>query len=159
MTSINHNEMMMKSILLKVSFILLFIITSFEVQAQAPKYALQSNPWSEYQLLSPETLVGMINNKENIKIYNIGVVQNIKGAIKLGASSEAENLEKLKVVLSKLPKNQSIVIYCGCCPMDKCPNIRPAFKMLDDQKFTKMYVLNLTTNIKVDWINKGYPVE
>jgi len=151
---------MVKTILLKVSFILLIITSVTAVsQAQVSKTFLQANPWKENQLIAPATLANMISNKEDVDVYNIGVVQNIKGAINVGAASEAENLEKLKGILKTVPKNRPVVIYCGCCPMDKCPNIRPAFKVLADQKFTNVRLLDLPVNIKINWIDKGYPVE
>ncbi|MGY0034855.1 rhodanese-like domain-containing protein [Pedobacter sp. NJ-S-72] len=151
---------MMKNILLKISFIALLFTSGTAVSfAQISKPFLQSNPWKEDQLIAPETLANLISKKADVKIYNIGVVQNIKGATNVGAASEAENLAKLKEILKTVPKNKSIVIYCGCCPMGKCPNIRPAFKALADQKFTNYKLLDLPTNIKIDWIDKGYPVE
>lgn len=150
----------MKTILLKASFIvLLFIAATAISNAQVSKPFLQSNPWNEDQLIAPSTLANMISKKQDVKIYNIGVVQNIKGATNVGAASDAENLVKLKEILKTVPKNKSIVIYCGCCPMGKCPNIRPAFKALADQKFTNVHLLDLPTNIKIDWIDKGYPVD
>ena len=63
----------------------------------------------------------------------------------------------LKEKLKALPKNTQVVVYCGCCPYDKCPNIRPAFQALISSGFINGKVLNLPTNIKTDWINKGFP--
>jgi hypothetical protein len=34
-----------------------------------------------------------------------------------------------------------VVIYCGCCPLDKCPNVRPAFTLLKTMGFTNLHVL------------------
>ena len=34
-------------------------------------------------------------------------------------------LQLLKKVLRRRPKNKLIVIYCGCCPWNHCPNIGP----------------------------------
>lgn len=151
---------MLKKILLKVSFTaLLFTAITVVSYAQVSKPRFQSNPWKEDQLISPAVLASMISKKEDVKIYNIGVVQNIKGATNLGAASEAENLNKLKEILKTAPKNKAIVIYCGCCPMDRCPNIRPAFKAFADQKFTNVRLLELPANIKTDWIDQGYPVD
>ena len=69
-----------------------------------------------------------------------------------------EGLQKLTAVLKSLDKKKKIVIYCGCCPFEHCPNVRPAIDMLIDMKFTNYFVLNLPHNIKTDWIDKGYPV-
>jgi hypothetical protein len=83
----------------------------------------------------------------------------IKNSIDIGPAKEKANLEKFKKELGKLPKDASIVIYCGCCPFDHCPNIRPAFTLLNDMKFTNQKLLNIPHNIKVDWKDHNYPVE
>ena len=75
----------------------------------------------------------------------------------MGPAHEKENLEKLKRQLIPLPKDADIVIYCGCCPFEHCPNIRPAFSLLNEMKFSNARLLNLEHNIKTDWISKGYP--
>jgi hypothetical protein len=71
---------------------------------------------------------------------------------------EEENLKKLKENLSKMKKGTQVVVYCGCCPYDHCPNVRPAIQVLKDMKFTNYRLLDLPHNLKTDWINKGYPV-
>jgi len=119
---------------------------------------LQKNTWTSSQLMKPETLVKMIRAGQKVKIYNIGVVQNIKGAINMGAASEKENLKKFAQALKGVPANTALVVYCGCCPMDKCPNIRPAFQLLNDLKFKNAKLLELPVNVKTDWIDKGYPL-
>ena len=138
---------------------LLLTLFFFTSNAQVSKMNFQSNPWMEDELLSAESLSDLITRKSKVKIYNIGVVQNIKGAINLGAASESANLERLKNIAQKGDRSAFIVIYCGCCPMGKCPNIRPAFKVLKEQKYTNAYLLDLPVNIKVDWIDKGFPIE
>ena len=51
------------------------------------------------------------------------------------------------------------LIYCGCCPWDRCPNVKPAIEALKQMGFTKVKVLYLETNFASDWIAKDYPVE
>jgi len=126
---------------------------------QPPAGKLQINPWNARQLLEPSALVLAMKNNKNLMVYNIGVMKDISGAIHLGAASEKENLEKLDKVLKTVPKNKMIAIYCGCCPMDKCPNIRPAFGMLKKHELNNIYLVNLPVNLKTDWIDKGYPME
>ncbi len=122
---------------------------------------LEKNPWTAHQLMEPAVLAAKIKNPKAVKplIFNIGVVENIKGAKNFGAASEAENLKHFAEALSKLPKNTPVVVYCGCCPFNKCPNIRPAFNALKQGGFKNGKLLNLATNIKTDWISKGYPLE
>lgn len=118
------------------------------------------DPWTKDQLIEPVSLAAVIKNPKAVKplIFNIGVVEDIKGAKNMGAASEKENLERFKKTLTRLPKNTFVVVYCGCCPFDRCPNIRPAFQALQAGGFMKGRLLNLATNIKTDWINKGYPL-
>ena len=120
----------------------------------------QTEPWTPDQLMQPEKLAAIINDSNAIKplIIGIGPVGLIKGAIKTGPAKERENQENLKKLLSKEERKREIVIYCGCCPFKDCPNIRPAFSLLTEMKFTKHKLLNLPRNLKIDWINHGYPM-
>ena len=123
--------------------------------------SLKPDRWTEKQLMEPSELAKILNDPSAKKpvIYNIGSSGTIKGAIEIGDGHEKENIDKLRTAAGKLPKNTFIVIYCGCCPFAKCPNIQPAFKALNDLKFTNHRMLNLTSNLKKDWIDKGYPIE
>lgn len=120
----------------------------------------QTEPWRNDQLIQPADLAKMINDPNAAKptIFNIGPSGKIKGSIEIGGTGDAANLKKLKEQAAKLPKNASIVIYCGCCPFANCPNIRPAFQALSQMKFTNHKLLNIPKNLKVDWIDKGYPM-
>lgn len=119
-----------------------------------------AEPWTEKQLLNPSDLVKILNAPENKKpfIFSIGPSGLIKNSIDIGEGKEKKNIEKLKKELNKLSKDVDIVLYCGCCPFKDCPNIRPAFKLLNKMKFTNHQLLNLSHNLKTDWIDKGYPV-
>ena len=113
-------------------------------------------------LLAPSSLAKQLNKKDTTDlpiIYNIGPAGRIKNAVDIGATHDENNIEKLKEQLSKLPTNSKVVIYCGCCPFEKCPNIRPAFKLLQEMHFKNAQLLDLPQNLKTDWIDKGYPVE
>ncbi len=148
----------MNTMFRKVGLISLMVIVHCTFTYAQDRRTLSLNdPWKAGQLLPAEQLASMIKKGEKIKIYNIGPVGNIKGAVNFGAASEAKNLEKFKLSLKDKPRNQRMVFYCGCCPMNNCPNIRPAFRMLQQMKFTNIQILELPTNIRVDWINKGYP--
>jgi rhodanese-related sulfurtransferase len=61
--------------------------------------------------------------------------------------------------VEKLPHDREIVIYCGCCPWDKCPNVKPAMELLKSLGFTHVKAMQLPTSFKADWIDQGYPVE
>lgn len=116
--------------------------------------------WTEKQLMESSELAKILNDPKAPKpiMYSIGPGGNIKGSIEMGAAQEKENLDRLKAELNKLAKDTDIVIFCGCCPFKDCPNIRPAFKLFNEMKFTNHKLLNLSHNLKVDWIDKGYPM-
>lgn len=120
----------------------------------------QTEPWTQAQLMEPEKLASIINDPSATQplILNIGPAGSIKNSIKVGAANDKDNLDKLKDILSKEDKTRAIVIYCGCCPFKNCPNIRPAFLLLTKMSFTNARLLNLSNNLKMDWINKGYPM-
>lgn len=76
-----------------------------------------------------------------------------------GPGSQTSGLILLQKLSTPLHKNQLIVIYCGCCPWGRCPNIGPAYKKLRDLGFTNVKALYLANNFGDDWLAKGYPVE
>lgn len=118
----------------------------------------QPENWTKDQLIEPAALAQTIEaNKDIPLIYCIGPGVVIPHSIDIGMTSEQENLQKFKETIDKLPRTANIVIYCGCCPFAKCPNVRPAIAALKDKKFTNFHLLNLPDNIKKDWIAKGYP--
>jgi len=82
---------------------------------------------------------------------------HITGAEYAGPAGQPSGLEVLKARLAMLPKDTSIVLYCGCCPWDRCPNIAPAYNLLHQQGFTHLKVLEIADNFGNDWVNKGYP--
>ena len=122
--------------------------------------AQNKDPWTQKQLMQPADLAKIINegNKTHTYVYSVGPSALIKNSIDIGQCRSAGNVAKLKAELSKLPKDADIVIYCGCCPFANCPNVRPAFNLLIEMHFTNHKLLNLTHNIKTDWIDKVYPL-
>lgn len=134
------------------ALIAVFMLFNFSGNAQ------QVNNWTNEQLMNPATLAKDIReNKALPLILSVGPMALIPHSSDIGPASETENLENLKKTLLKIPKDTSIVIYCGCCPFTRCPNIRPAIALLKEMKFTNFHLLNLSTSIKADWIDKGYP--
>lgn len=119
-----------------------------------------TDTWTSKQLMETKVLSDKIqqNKMKNTFVINIGPDAVIKSSFNAGAAKDAKNLETLKQYLKKIPKDKEVVLYCGCCPFDKCPNIRPAFKMLMDSGYKNAKLLNIPKNIKIDWIDKGYPI-
>ncbi|MFB6457212.1 rhodanese-like domain-containing protein [Chitinophaga sp. Hz27] len=135
---------------------LLLVVVLFLFQGKLQSQAKQ-DPWTAAQLIQPETLAKSITDKKEVVILSVGPGALIKGSVDMGPASDEANLDKLKKYVSKLPKSKEIVIYCGCCPFDKCPNIRPAFKALQEMGYKNAKLLNLTKNIKMNWLDKHYP--
>jgi len=75
-----------------------------------------------------------------------------------GPGSTEQGLSELRKFAATLPKNSDVVLYCGCCPLERCPNLRPAFNALKDNGFARLRVLILPTSFNSDWVEKGLPV-
>jgi rhodanese-related sulfurtransferase len=84
---------------------------------------------------------------------------HIAGSEYAGPGSQPEGLKQLQDRVAPLPRKTFIVLYCGCCPWSRCPNVGSAFKLLRDLGFTNVKVLYLANNLGTDWLDKGYPVE
>ena len=122
-------------------------------------WACETEPWKKSQLMDPYELSEIINNGvEQPMIISVGPAGLIKNSIEVGECRFPESLEKLSDRVSGLPKNSKIILYCGCCPFKDCPNIRPAFSLLNNLGFKNHLLLNLSNNLKVDWIDKNYPI-
>lgn len=116
--------------------------------------------WTNDQLIEPSELAATIKSNKDIPvIFSIGPGAIVPHSKDIGMIKEEENMKKFREQLSGLPKDTQIVVYCGCCPYEHCPNVRPAIQLLKDMKFTNYKLLDLPHNIKIDWINKGYPTE
>ena len=130
-----------------------------------PSSAAPTDPWTTGQTISPADFAKELQKKDpSLKIIYVGVRTlyegaHIPGAIFLGPGSKEEGIADLKKFAATLPKDSNVVIYCGCCPLDRCPNLRPAFSALRDMGFTRLRALILPTSFAADWIEKGYPVE
>lgn len=109
----------------------------------------------------PEELVSLWESAEAPKmvIFNTGPVNDIKDAINIGAVEEKKKLKKLKKHLKRLPKDTLIIYYCGCCPLATCPNLLPAYNLLNEMGFTNHKALDMPKSIKLDWMDKGYPMK
>lgn len=116
--------------------------------------------WSPSQLMMPAQLAEMITNNEPLPIIiSVGPGAVIKNSIDIGSVKDAANLSKLQTQLANLPKDTAIVVYCGCCPYEHCPNVRPAIDLLKNMQFTNYKLLDLPKNIKTDWLDKKYPTK
>jgi thiosulfate/3-mercaptopyruvate sulfurtransferase len=124
-----------------------------------------SKPWSVSQTVQPGDLLKELSDPKTAptvlfagfqRLYTAG---HIKGAQYHGTGGSEEGLAQIKSWAQSQPRSSNLVIYCGCCPMERCPNIRPAFAALRDLGFTKVRVLVLPTSFEVDWADKGFPYD
>jgi rhodanese-related sulfurtransferase len=117
------------------------------------------------QLLQPEVLVQLLRSpgKEKPLILQVGshvlyAEAHIPGSEYVGAAGQDSGLQTLRNRVKGLKRDQLLVIYCGCCPWNKCPNIRPAYRQLRALGFIRVKVLYLADNFGTNWVDKGYPV-
>lgn len=124
-----------------------------------------ANPWPEAAILQPADLAKTLtaSGKKPLVISVAFPVlyrnKHITGAVYAGPGNKPEGIEALKKAVTGMPKDSDVVLYCGCCPMDRCPNIRPSYQALKELGFTHIRVLSIPTNMAADWYDKGYPSE
>ena len=76
-----------------------------------------------------------------------------------GPGTNQEGRDLLRNALAGVPKEREIVIYCGCCPWDHCPNMKPALDVLHALGYQHVKALMIETNLSKNWIQLGYPTE
>ena len=82
---------------------------------------------------------------------------HIPGSEYVGAASEEEGVKALQQRVAKLPKDSAIVIYCGCCPWKKCPNIAAAYDALQAMGFKNVKVIYFADDFGTNWVDQGFP--
>jgi len=123
-----------------------------------------SDPWPKSDVIEPAALAELLKGEHTPEVISVAFPvlyrqKHIVHAVNAGPGSKPEGLEALKKAVAGLSKDADIVLYCGCCPMVKCPNIRPSYQALKDAGFTHVRVLDVPTNMHEDWYTKGYPSE
>jgi thiosulfate/3-mercaptopyruvate sulfurtransferase len=126
--------------------------------------SLVADPWSNDQLIQPQQLAtelaGPTDSKPQVVcvgfkfLYESG---HVPGSAFYGPAREAAKLQDLQTAAKAWPHDREVVIYCGCCPLKQCPNVRPAFTALKAMGFTRLRLLDLEKDFRTDW--KGLPVE
>ncbi|HEX4229440.1 MAG TPA: rhodanese-like domain-containing protein [Bryobacteraceae bacterium] len=145
------------------------LFSSFGLLAAFPKdiwsAVEQTDPWTPSELIQPAQLAEILkthSGQPHIVCVAFPVLyrtRHIAGAQFAGPTGKPEGIASLKQAAAQLPKNADIVLYCGCCPMVRCPNIRPAYRTLKELAYTRVRVLSLPDDFRRDWEDKGYPVE
>lgn len=128
--------------------------------------AQQAGDLPDADLIQPGDLARSLAAKspDRPPIFQIGVQFLYQGAhitssIFAGPASTPEGLANMERAVKGLRRDRAVVIYCGCCPWDKCPNVGPAYRRLKTLGFTKVQVLKLPTDLRTDWVERGYPIE
>jgi len=140
-------------------------IAAPELRAQTSRES--GNPWVAAQTVEPAVFAKELASatpQNRPLVVNVGFPAlyrggHIPGASFHGPASSPEGLADLERWAQGISRATRVVVYCGCCPMPDCPNIRPAFTTLRDLGFTHLRVLVLPTNFATDWVDKGYPVD
>jgi hypothetical protein len=149
----------------KFSYLRVLILFALAVSLRLA-IASPADPWTAPQTVQPEQLAEELKQMKDPRplviyvgfrtLYNGA---HIPGAVFYGPGSTEQGITELKKYAATLPKNSDVVLYCGCCPLEKCPNLRPAFTAIRDVGFARLRVLILPTNFNTDWVEKGYPIQ
>lgn len=126
-----------------------------------------TDPWTAAQTVEPSALVKELAAGSDANRPTVVCVAphflfeggHIPGAVYHGPGSSPQGLADLKKWAQHVPRSTNLVVYCGCCPLDHCPNLRPAFQTLQAMGFTHVRALLLPTNFYTDWASKGFPTE
>jgi thiosulfate/3-mercaptopyruvate sulfurtransferase len=124
-----------------------------------------ADPWSSAQTVGPADLAKeLVSAKSSPTVVFVGFQRlytagHIRGAEFHGSGGNSEGLAQLKTWANTLPRTTNLVIYCGCCPLERCPNLRPAFSVLHEMGFTKLRTLILPNSFAEDWAGKGLPYD
>jgi rhodanese-related sulfurtransferase len=131
--------------------------------AQNPAKQDDPLPLGSSQLIQADELAQALKGPRKPAVLYVGpktiyAQAHIPGAENIGPVARPEGMEKLRARAASLAKDGPVVIYCGCCPFDHCPNIRPAYTELKKAGFTNVRVLYLETSFGTNWKDKGFPV-
>jgi thiosulfate/3-mercaptopyruvate sulfurtransferase len=118
------------------------------------------------ELIQPEELARILQAPKGDKplIFHVGYrvlyqQAHVPRSEYIGPASEPAGIQRLRQRVQVLPRTQYIVLYCGCCPWNKCPNVDPAYKELRALGFRNVKLLYIADNFGKDWVDKGYLVE
>jgi len=149
-----------------LTFLLALALVSLPLQTMQGQEKKTADPWPSSETMQPAVLAKMLTDKYAslptvvyIGFRSLYVGGHVPDASFHGTASSEQGLAELKAWADSLPRATELVIYCGCCPMEKCPNIRPAYTALRGMGFKKLRVLAIPTSFAADWADKGYPIQ
>ena len=153
----------------RIVFFLMFLVLMFGTSAQCgaqfsdPSTSASAIPESER--IEPAELLKLLQGQEAQRplVLQVGSrvmfgQAHIPGSVYAGPGSQPAGLQLLEGKVASAAKSKLIVIYCGCCPWTRCPNVAPAYKRLRELGFTHVKVLYISDNFGKDWAGKGLPI-
>ena len=119
---------------------------------------------SEARLIQPADLAAVVKDSKMPRplMLHVGFrtmfdQAHIPGSEYAGPGNTAAGLKGLRERLGNVAKDTDVVLYCGCCPWVRCPNVAAAFEVLQELGFTNAKVMYIADNFGADWVDKGYP--
>jgi hypothetical protein len=153
----------------KAPSVLLTVISLLTLLGQAEPAVADDGPAASIPaaaLIQPAELAARLRNAAAPKplILQVGFrilykESRIPDSEYLGPAGEEAGLKLLRGRVAKLARDSAIVIYCGCCPWQHCPNVAAAYDALHAMGFTHVTVLHIANNFNDDWVRQGYPAE
>src|SRR5215469_10106665 len=150
-----------------LAFLLVLVaVTGLATGAHASSgpFVAPDDPWTGEELIQPEQLTALLAGSPDSRprvvcvgfkfLYESG---HVPGSKFYGPARETARLQDLEAAAKQWPRDRELVIYCGCCPLKQCPNVRPAFAALKAMGFTRLRLLDLEKDFRTDW--KGLPAE
>jgi 3-mercaptopyruvate sulfurtransferase SseA len=115
--------------------------------------------------VQPKTLAALLADKvakSKPKLLQVGFIElyrdgHIPGSVYAGPASEKKGLKALEAAVKGLKRESPLVIYCGCCPWEHCPNVLPAYQRLKALGFKHVQVLEMDHGLDIDWTKQGFP--
>jgi thiosulfate/3-mercaptopyruvate sulfurtransferase len=125
--------------------------------------ALPAATWDQKDLVQPKDVAARLKSNPKPLILQVGFEtlyksSHLPDAEYAGPASNPKGLEAIRKAVANVAKEREIIIYCGCCPWDHCPNIKPAFDLLKGLGFKNVKAMMIANNLDADWIKKGYPI-
>jgi rhodanese-related sulfurtransferase len=134
--------------------------------ARAEPAGAAPTSWDDAKRLTPEELAKTLRTAgaEKPALFHVGfkvlfLQAHIPGSTFAGPGASPAGLDAVRKAAAAFPKSKPIVLYCGCCPWERCPNMEQPWRALVAAGFTNVAVLYIPKNFGQDWVSKGYPTE
>lgn len=159
----------------KIVFTLVMLGMSLLGNAQSKKNVVKSkHPSLNYATVECVELNAMLSKKNPPIVIFCGDVTNekdkytysyskIKGALAIGSIDQKGWQGILNSVLKGDIENKrfskEVVVYCGCCSSDNCPNVEPVIQELKKLGFKNVTGLYMPSGYLPDWHAKKFAEE